>query len=199
MNGEGERTGRRAGTEGRNRALILAAARAEFSAKGFHGSTLRRIAARAGFDVALLAHYFGNKDGLFAATLELPERSDDMLIDALSGPQETQGNRLTRAYLGLWEDSASSQQMQALARSALNNEAALTHIQALLTGATAGPELGALLTGRRTGFSLAMAHLVGVAFARYLTHLPSLAQLDFETLIARTAPAIQLHLATTDD
>jgi len=33
---------------------------------------MRSIAARrAGVDMALLAHYFGNKDGVFAATKEL--------------------------------------------------------------------------------------------------------------------------------
>lgn len=195
----GKRTGRPVGGDGNNRKRILESAREEFATKGFRGATMRSIATRAGFDVALLSHYFGNKNGLFAATMELPEEAHDILTGALSGPPATQGERLTRGYLGLWEDSATGPQMQVLARSALSNEVATEHIRAVFTGATAGPDVTGLLTGRRTGFTLAMAHLLGVAFARHLARIPHLAELDFDTLVARTAPAVQLHLSTVED
>ncbi|WP_431278268.1 hypothetical protein [Leifsonia poae] len=42
-----------------------------------------------------------------------------------------------------------------------------------------------------------MTQLLGIAVARYLTHLPPLADMDFEALVAGTAPAVQLHLSTT--
>lgn len=199
MTATGERTGRPTGGDGSNKQRILDAARAEFAANGFRTATMRSIAARAGFDVALLAHYFGNKDGLFAATMALPEGALRMLVHALSGPLETQGQRLTRGYLMLWEDPATGRQMQVLARSALSNEAASARMQALLTGALAGPDIAALLAGRRTGFTLAVTQLLGVAMARYVIGLPQLAELDFEDLVARTAPVVHLHLTTPDD
>jgi hypothetical protein len=131
--------------------------------------------------------------------MELPEGAQDMLAEALSGPLETQAERLTRGYLTLWEDPATSARMQALARSALSNEAASERTQALLTGAIAGPGVAPLLAGRRTGFTLAMAQLLGVASTRYLTHVPQLVELDFENLVARTTPVVQLHLNAADD
>jgi TetR/AcrR family transcriptional regulator len=58
-------------TEGNaTRALILAAARAEFSAKGLSGARVRQIAERAGVNKQLLYYYFGSKDDLYRAALE---------------------------------------------------------------------------------------------------------------------------------
>ena len=43
-----------------------------FAATGFAGTSVRAIAAEAGVDPALVHHYFGTKDDLFLAALELP-------------------------------------------------------------------------------------------------------------------------------
>jgi AcrR family transcriptional regulator len=47
------------------RSRILAAALAEFSAEGFAGARVARIARRARVNKRMLYHYFGNKDDLF--------------------------------------------------------------------------------------------------------------------------------------
>lgn len=52
------------------RARILAAARAEFAAKGLSGARVDEIARRAGANKRMLYHYFGNKQELFRLTLE---------------------------------------------------------------------------------------------------------------------------------
>lgn len=194
MTKAGTRTGRPAGDAG-NKARILDAAQREFADHGFRAATLRRIAARADVDVALLSHYFGNKDGLFAATMELPDGVIELLRGALSAPEKEQGERLTRNYLGLWEDPATRAQMQVLARTTLSSEAATEHIEVLLMDASDHPGVAPLLDGRLTNFTLAMSHLLGVAFLRHLTKSAIITDLDFETLVARTAPAVQLHLS----
>src|SRR5580658_7945450 len=53
----------------RTRGRILAAALAEFSAKGFAGARVDAIARRARGNKRMLYHYFGNKEDLFAAVL----------------------------------------------------------------------------------------------------------------------------------
>jgi AcrR family transcriptional regulator len=53
----------------RTKARILAAAAAEFAAKGRAGARVDAIARRAGSNKRMLYHYFGDKDGLFRATL----------------------------------------------------------------------------------------------------------------------------------
>jgi AcrR family transcriptional regulator len=54
----------------RTRAAILAAATAEFSAKGLDGARVDEIAARANVNKRMIYHYFGDKDGLYLAVLE---------------------------------------------------------------------------------------------------------------------------------
>ena len=53
------------------RQRILSAALAEFSEKGLGGARVDIIAQRAGANKRMLYHYFGNKDDLFLAVLEL--------------------------------------------------------------------------------------------------------------------------------
>src|SRR5580693_8564192 len=55
----------------RTRRRILAAALAEFSAKGFAGARVDAIARRARGNKRMLYHYFGNKEALFSAVLRL--------------------------------------------------------------------------------------------------------------------------------
>ena len=56
-------------SERSRRADILAAAEREFAAAGFFGARMERIAEGAGVNKQLLFHYFGSKEGLFAAAL----------------------------------------------------------------------------------------------------------------------------------
>lgn len=52
------------------REKLLNAALAEFSENGFSGARTAAIAARAGCNIRMLYHYFGNKDGIYLAALE---------------------------------------------------------------------------------------------------------------------------------
>jgi AcrR family transcriptional regulator len=54
----------------RTRDRILAAALAEFSAEGFAGARVARIARRARVNKRMLYHYFGNKEDLFREILD---------------------------------------------------------------------------------------------------------------------------------
>lgn len=184
-------------TSASNRERILDVARGEFAAKGFRATTLRSIAALVGVDVALIAHYYRNKEGLFAATLEFPPGTAGLVAQALTGPSGTQAERLTRAYLGLWEDDATGRQLRSLARSAFGDERARLSVEEALLGVS-DPATSLVLDGRRIGFVLAMAQLLGVALQRHLLPGSPTSTLDLEALIARVAPAIAVHLATAD-
>ena len=54
----------------RTQAAILAAATAEFTAKGLGGARVDEIARRARVNKRMIYHYFGDKDGLYLAVLE---------------------------------------------------------------------------------------------------------------------------------
>lgn len=53
-----------------SKAAILAAARAEFAAKGLTGARVNVIATRAGVNKQLIYYYFGSKDDLYRTALE---------------------------------------------------------------------------------------------------------------------------------
>jgi AcrR family transcriptional regulator len=53
----------------RSRARLLAAATELFAARGYAGTALRAVAQQAGVDAALIARYYGGKDGLYRAVL----------------------------------------------------------------------------------------------------------------------------------
>lgn len=186
--------GRPPGSDGKNRETILSAARKLFASKGFDSTTMRAIANGAGVDVALVAHYFGSKAELFSKAMDISDVASSLIVKALSGPADSQGLLLTQGYLGLWEDPQTSAQMKVLGRSALTNDAAAARIRAVFAQATKDPELAPLLEGRELGFMLAMSHLLGLAIARHLVKVPLLADVDFNTLVTQTAPAIDAYL-----
>jgi AcrR family transcriptional regulator len=77
----------------RTRTKLLDAAVAEFSEQGFHGARTDRTARRAGTNIRMLYHYFGSKDDLYIAVLEVvlsDLRHDELRIDAETGdPMES--------------------------------------------------------------------------------------------------------------
>jgi AcrR family transcriptional regulator len=192
---ENRRTvGRRTGDSG-TRAAILIAAREQFAGKGYDGASLRVIAAAAGVDTGLIRHFYGSKDDLFDAALELPNEIPQRMARALAGDPAGLGERLLDAYLGLWEDPASAGALLAIVRSAIASDRAADRLQAMLSArflADLAPHLGEATGQART--ALAGAHLLGVAVARYVVRVGPLADLDRDELIALCAPTIQRYL-----
>jgi AcrR family transcriptional regulator len=67
------RTARRRHDAQASRRALLDAATALFDERGYHATTVREIGERAGVDAALIARYFGGKEGLYlAAVSEAP-------------------------------------------------------------------------------------------------------------------------------
>jgi AcrR family transcriptional regulator len=76
------RRGRPRRSEDPKHGEILRAALRAFTQGGYEGTNLRRIAADAGVDVALIAHHFGSKLGLWKATV------DDLAVRRLTVTEE---------------------------------------------------------------------------------------------------------------
>jgi AcrR family transcriptional regulator len=104
--GRPARTGRRAGDSG-TREAILESARVQFAERGYDGATIRAIARAAGVDAALVHHFYGTKERLFAAAMELPVVPSEVITAALAetsrAPDESAGEHLVRSALALWD------------------------------------------------------------------------------------------------
>ncbi len=186
-------SGRRPGNSG-SRADILRAARESFAASGYERTTIRGIAREASVDPALVHHFFGTKDGLFAAAMELPVDPATAIPRMLSGGVDGLGERLVRFYLGLWESDAGSAMLTVL-RSAVSQDRAAELLRAFIgrevIGRVAGelnadfPELRATLVG---------SQLIGLALVRYIIRVQPLASAAAEDVVAAVAPTIQRYL-----
>lgn len=190
----GRRTGRRPGPPATERAIVDAA-REQFAARGYRAATIRRIAESAEVDPALVYHYFGSKENLLAAAMEFPEQAAPSLLTSLDTDPTDIGTELTRAYLTLWEKPETREQMRIITTMALTTPDAMTHLRATIEGVIGRIHATALPgPDPEVRFQLAMGHLLGVACVRHVAKIPPLCDLPFEDLVARVAPAIQLHL-----
>ncbi|MGV9252965.1 TetR/AcrR family transcriptional regulator [Streptomyces sp. NPDC003697] len=193
----GRRRGRPPGTESAGtRERILAAAREEFSARGYEKTSVRGIAKAAGVDPALVHHYFGTKEQVFEAAIEVAFAPALQAPGALAdGPLDGVGERLARFIFGVWENPATRAPVLAIVRSAVDNETAAAVFRRLVAAQLlrrVAAQVDAPDAELRA--ELAAAQLVGCAMLRYVIRVEPLASADLEQIIARVAPVVQGHL-----
>jgi|tagenome__1003787_1003787.scaffolds.fasta_scaffold20968012_2 AcrR family transcriptional regulator len=187
------RRGRRPGAPD-TRTTILDAARTAFAERGFAGTTIRAVATAAGVDAALVHHYFGTKDDLFLAAMELPVDPRQVIGPALTGNVDGAGERLLRAFLSMWDDPEVAPSLVGIVRSALQpgGERLLTQGFVPVVLLPAGQALG--LDRPEIRMPLVISQVAGLIVTRYLIRLEPIASMPAETLVATCAPVIQHYL-----
>lgn len=171
----------------RTESAILDAARELFAEAGFERATIRAVAARAGFDPALVMQHFGSKEALFAAAARWPSEHGS----ALSASTEQIPAAALADLLGRFEGE-DREAAVALMRACLTHPAAtavmrdevLCEHAAAVAGALKGEqaELRAGLVG---------ACLMGLAMARYLLEMPAVAQASREDVERLMEPVLR--------
>jgi len=195
------RTGRRAGDSGAREA-ILESARGQFAENGYHGATIRAIAAAAAVDPALVHHYYGTKERLFAAAMQLPFVPSEAIGAALAPntrrPGESLGTQMVRSALALWESTEVRGSFQALLRSALTSDRAAAMLREFVTEAILQPVARAAgaADSESTSFraSLIGSQMLGLAMARYVLQFGPVAAASPEQLAAAIGPTIDRYL-----
>jgi AcrR family transcriptional regulator len=188
------RTGRRRGG-GDTRQAIAEAARRQFAERGYEAATIRSIATEAGVDPALVMHFYGSKEALFAEVVQWPFDPDEAVAELLVGKRSAVGERLARLFVTTWDAEAGRNPIVALLRTALSQEWAARLFRDFLSTRFFGPLAEGLRIDRpelRT--SLASSQLVGLGIIRYVMRFEPLASMDSEAVIAVLAPALQRHL-----
>lgn len=188
------RRGRRPGAPD-TRAAILAAARGRFAEHGFARTSIRAVATDAGVDAALVHHYFGSKDDLFVAALQLRVDPRDVLPGVLAGGLDGLGERLLRMFFTVWEDDETRLPLLALVRGALDpgGQRFVRDGFMRMVLAPIGASLDVDQPDRR--ISLVASQLLGIVVARYLVALEPLASAPVDELVATYAPTLQRYLA----
>lgn len=192
---ETRRSGRwRTGQENKQR--IIDAAREHFMRDGYEQATVRRVAADAGVDVAMVYYHFGNKEGLFnAAVLDTPQHPLHQLALLLDEGTQDIGARLVRDVITRWDQGASFDPLLTVFRSAGVQPLART----LLHDSLAGPVAQRIATefgvdDAELRVELVTVHLVGLAFARYQLRIEPMASAGIEDLVGWIGPTVQRYL-----
>jgi AcrR family transcriptional regulator len=196
-------TSKTAGPRGRGRrpggpdtrGQILASARRSFADKGFAGTTIRAVAAEAEVDPALVHHYFGSKDDLFLAALEIPVDPRALVPRVFEPGVEGAGERLLRLFLSVWDDPAARLPLIARVRSSFTEEAPETLLQQGILRMVLKPLRAALPEAeadRRV--QLVISQMIGLVMTRYVLALEPLASQPAEDIVAWVAPTLQRYL-----
>ena len=189
------RSGRRPGRPD-TREAILDAARERFAAVGFDQASVRSIAGQAGVDPALVHHYFGNKQQLLTAALNLPLDPATIRDRIGAAPRHELGATIVRTVLGVWDSPigvpavaalrsiVSGGQDPALAR-ALLLEVLLRDVRERVDTPPGSGATRVLLTA---------SQMLGVLLARKILAVEPLASMDIDDLAALVGPTLQRYL-----
>ncbi|MGH3444784.1 MAG: TetR family transcriptional regulator [Nocardioidaceae bacterium] len=174
---------------------ILDAARASFAERGFGSTTIRAVAASAGVDPALVHHYFGSKDDLFLAALQIPADPRELAPGIFAEGIDGAGERLVRLVLSVWDDPARRAPLVALVRSSISREGPESLLEAGILRMVLAP-LRSVLPGpegvRRS--QLAATQMLGLIVGRYVLEFEPLASMPAEELVGWVAPTVQRYL-----
>jgi AcrR family transcriptional regulator len=187
MNSTRRGRGRRRG-ETRTREAILASARRLFAERGYDRTSLRAIAADAGVDPALVAHFFGSKQRLFVEVVEPLPR-------ILAGDPAAVGTRLAELIVGLLETPEARARITGVVRAAASEPEAARMVRELLMREVWAPAAAALgADDAELRMNLVGSQIVGLVMARYVVGAEPLASLPAEELVAAIGPTLQRYL-----
>jgi AcrR family transcriptional regulator len=188
------RTGRRPGAPD-TREAILAVARRRFATRGYDATSLRSIATEAKVDPALLIHYFGTKEGLFAAATGLPTGLSELFGSLPELPLQESVQVLVRTYLQIVDSDKSRNAILALVRSAVSNEKAAATLREFLTAELLS--IVARLTSHPDAHlraSLIAAQLIGIATLRHVIRVEPLVRASPDEIVSLVTPIIEQYL-----
>lgn len=189
MAGRGRRPG-----QSTTRQDIRSAALRLFAERGFQTTTMRAIAAAAGVNVALVHHYYGSKEQLFIAAMNLPLNPVDAM-QALrdAGPSHELGERLVRFFVHTWRDPATGQPLRALLRSAAATDAGAATMRQFIDNVLL-PRIAAIFEVPPLRVAGAFAQLIGYALAGEIVGVEPLTSATEDELTALLAPSVQRYL-----
>ncbi|CAN5425784.1 TetR family transcriptional regulator [soil metagenome] len=187
------RPGRPPGTSD-TREKILASARDLFARNGIGNTSIRAIASDAGVDPALVHHYFGTKEKLFTAAINVAFDPALILFPLRAAPVEELGRILPSLILPVW-DSEVGASMVATLRSALSGDeigifrSFLRDIVVTELAARVDNPAGSGVV--RAEF--AATQILGIAIARHILKLEPMASLPIPQIVDTIAPNLQRY------
>jgi AcrR family transcriptional regulator len=153
------------------------------------------VAAAAGVDSALVHHYFGTKERLFAAAVRIPVDPMEVLGPLRQTPVAEIGYQLPSLLLPLWDSEAGKGFVAELRSLLAGNDVSLirSFVQEVIT-AEVGSRVDNPPGSGRVRIQFVASQLVGVAMARYILELDPFKSLPAEQIARTIAPNLQRYL-----
>ncbi|GAA1665091.1 TetR family transcriptional regulator [Glycomyces endophyticus] len=191
-----KRTGRRSGNPD-TRSEILGAARRLFAVEGFESVSMRRIAGEAGVDPSLIHHYFGSKDELFMAAIEIPfDPAPEVAAVLAGGGVEGAGGRLMHAFVAIW-DGPHHEKLLAVVRTSLSKPAMSFVLRQLFEHRivkAVEAALGDQVDHIPVRANFIASQVFGLVVTRYILKLEPIASLSEAQLAETIGPTIDRYL-----
>ncbi|GAB2692796.1 TetR/AcrR family transcriptional regulator [Nocardia thraciensis] len=188
------RSGRRPGQSG-TREAILDAARARFAEVGFDKASIRSIAGTAGVDPALVHHYFGTKQQLLIAALNLPMDPDEIRAELATTPVDRLGETIVRTVLGVWDSPSGTPAIVAFRTIIDSGDGALARnflLEVVLKDVL--PRIDSPPGSGVTRVLLAASQMMGLLIARKIVGVEPIASLTADELAVLVGPTLQRYL-----
>ncbi|MDX3584336.1 TetR family transcriptional regulator [Streptomyces europaeiscabiei] len=171
------------------RHAILLAARERFAADGYDRATIRAIAQDARIDPSMVMRYYGSKEGLYAAALDV----DLLLPDPAAFDARDVGRVLVSHFLDLWERN---EVLTAMLRVGATHQAGAERMQGvfrdqllpLARHVCPDPEQAA------TRAALCASQVLGMALTRYILRFQPAVALSREEIVEWLGPTVQRYL-----
>jgi AcrR family transcriptional regulator len=188
------RPGRPAGNSD-TRDRILASARMMFAENGIDRTSIRAVAADAGVDAALVHHYFGTKQQLFTAAVQLPIDPMTVLVPMREVPVAELGLRLPSILLPVWDSEVGTALIATLRSLLASSEEGLmrSFLQEVVVAEVAPRVDDPPGTGTIRAQFFA-SQLMGVVMARYILKIEPFASLPAQQIAETIAPNLQRYL-----
>ncbi|WP_373179259.1 TetR/AcrR family transcriptional regulator [Mycobacterium marinum] len=188
------RPGRPIGTSN-TREHILTCARELFALNGLDRTSVRSVAAAAGVDAALVHHYYGTKQQLFAAAIQIPIDPTAVLEQIVETPVDELGLKLPSVLLPLWDSELSTGLVSTLRALMAGTEPNLARsfLQEVVTSEVGSRVDSPTGTGRIRAQFVA-SQLLGVVMARHIVKIEPFASLPADQVAQAIAPTLQRYL-----
>jgi AcrR family transcriptional regulator len=153
------------------------------------------VAAAAGVDSALVHHYFGTKEKLFAAAVHIAIDPMDILRPLREVPVEQLGYKLPSMLLPLWDSEIGAGLIAELRSILAGSEVNLfrSFIQDVIA-VEVGTRVDDPPGSGTIRVQFVASQLVGVVMARYILQLEPFASLPAEKIAKTIAPNLQRYL-----
>lgn len=188
------RSGRRPGQSG-TREAILDAARRRFAEVGFDKASIRSIAGDAGVDPALVHHYFGTKQQLLTAVVNLPVDADVIRAHIAAAPVEALGETIVRTVVRVWDSPIGASAVAAFRAILGGGDAALVRsfvLEVILRDVR--DRVDSPPGSGDTRVALAVAQMGGVLLARKIIGIEPIVSMGADELVRLVGPSLQRYL-----